>query len=108
MIIFINARVLAIALAATSAPSSALTITDWRNDGSGPAATNRTTVRIQASVCRIDSSPTFTMLLDGESGYGYQILHPAKIYVRKKLTELQAASPCGSQSNFVPPVATGR
>src|SRR5205823_6114816 len=93
---------------AVAAPAPAGIVTVWRSEADGQPATNQTTVRMQGPRCRIDYSPVFTTLLDGDSGCGYQILHPAKCYVRKTLAELHAASPCGNASNSLPPAPTGR
>jgi hypothetical protein len=83
---------------------NAAVLSIWRNDG----ATNDVTVRIQGAHCRIDLSPQFTLLLDTASGTAYQLLHPAKCYIRRPLAELQANSPCALSSNAAAPIATGR
>src|ERR1043166_9152265 len=86
--------------------AGAASVSTWHSGPGRATETNLTTCRFQGSRCRIDFAADFTTLLNGDSGFGYQILHPAKIYVRQKLTQMQSST-CGGVSNAAPPVATG-
>jgi len=103
----INAGMIGITLIILAPPGRAAVVTAWRNEAADQSGTNLMTVRMQGLRSPIDFSADFTTLLDSESGYGYQILHPAKCYVRKKLAEFQS-SPCGKAADAPPPIATGR
>lgn len=80
----------------------------WSNEVVGQPTTNQLTVRYQGQRCLLQYAPSFSVLLDGESGTGYQLLHPPKMFVRKPLGELVKTNACGGATNPVPPVATGR
>jgi hypothetical protein len=78
----------------------------WHCKSDQEPASQQCDIRIGGLKCLINVSPVMSLLLDGEAGQCYQILHSAKVYVRKPISELAAASPFASLTNS--PVSTGR
>ena len=91
---FLHTTILATAFGMLELASHGATLTVWQSGSPDRPATNQVRVTVQGARSRIDLSPALTYLLDGEAGYAYQILHPAKAYVRQTLGAFAAASPC--------------
>jgi hypothetical protein len=86
----------------------AATLIGWRNAEVANTSSNEVRMRIDGQKCLINTSPGMSLLLDGEAGQSYQILHPARVYVRQPLAELTASSPCANVTNPPVPWPTGR
>jgi hypothetical protein len=103
-----RAVVLGAAVAISVCSARSATVAVWQTGPADQPPTNVVTIRFQGARSRIDLTPHLTYVLDGESGFAYQLLHPMKEYMRQPLEAFAAASPCADNTNSAPPVATRR